>query len=37
MKKYVVPSVIAIASVMAICLCTFCRGRKAKAKPEKQG
>ena len=37
MKKYVVPSVIAIASVMAICLGTFCRGRKAKAKPENEG
>lgn len=37
MKKYIVPSVIAIASVMAICLCAFCRGRKAKAKPENEG
>lgn len=37
MKKYVVPSVIALASVMAICLCTFCRGSKAKAKTENEG
>ena len=32
MKKYIVPSVIAIASVMAICLCLFCRGRKSQGK-----
>ena len=37
MKKYIGPSVVAIASVMAICLCVFCRGRKAKAKPENEG
>lgn len=37
MKKYIVPSFIAIASVTAICLCVFCRGRKAKAKPENEG
>ena len=35
MKKYIVPSIIAIASVMAICLCIFCRG--SKAKPENEG
>ena len=32
MKKYIVPSFFAIASVTAICLCVFCRGRKAKVK-----
>ena len=37
MKKYIVPSIIAIASVMAICLYIFCRGSKAKAKPENEG
>ena len=37
MKKYIVPSIIAIASVMAICLCLFYRGRKAKANPENEG
>lgn len=37
MKKYIVPSVVAIASVMAICLYVFRRGRKAKAKPENEG
>lgn len=37
MKKYIVPSIVAIASVMAICLCIFCRGRKAKAKLENEG
>ena len=37
MKKYIVPSIIAIASVMAICLCILCRGRKANAKPENEG
>ena len=37
MKKYSAPSVVAIASVMAICLCIFCRGSKAKAKPENEG
>ena len=37
MKKYIVPSIIAIASVMAICLCKICRGSKAKAKPENEG
>ena len=37
MKKYIVPSIIAIASVMAICLSIFCRGSKAKAKPENEG
>ena len=37
MKKYIVPSIIAIASAMAICLCILCRGRKAKAKPENEG
>ena len=36
MKKYVVPSIIAIASVMTVCLCVFRRG-KAKAKPENEG
>ncbi len=36
MKKYIVPSIIAIASVMAICLCIFCGGSKAKAKPENE-
>ena len=37
MKKYIVPSVALIASVITICLCVFSRGRKAKTKPEKQG
>lgn len=37
MKKYIVPSVVAIASIITICLCVFNRGRKAKVKPEKQG
>ena len=37
MKKYIAPSVIAIASVMAICLWLICRGRKAKAKSENEG
>lgn len=37
MKKYMIPSIIAFASVMAICLCIFCRGSKAKAKPENEG
>lgn len=37
MKKYIIPSVVAIASVMAICLCIVCRGRKAKAEPENEG
>lgn len=37
MKKYIVPSIVAIASVMAICLCVFRRGRKAKAKLENEG
>ena len=37
MKKYIGPSIVAIASVMAICLCIFCRGSKAKAKPENEG
>ena len=37
MKKYIVPSIIAITSVMAICLCIFCRGRKVKAKRENEG
>ena len=37
MKKYIVPSIVAIASVMAICLCIFCRGSKAKAKTENEG
>lgn len=37
MKKYIVPSIIAITSAMAICLCIFCRGSKAKAKPENEG
>ncbi len=37
MKKYIVPSIIAIASVMALCLCIFCRGSKVKAKPENEG
>ena len=36
MKKYIVPSIVVIASVMAICLCIFCRGRKVKAKPENE-
>ena len=36
MKKYIITSIIAIASVMAICLCIFCRGSKAKAKPENE-
>lgn len=33
MKKYILPSFIAIASVMLICLCVFRRG-KAKTKLE---
>lgn len=37
MKKFIIPSVVAIASVAAICLCLFCRGRKAKARPENEG
>ena len=37
MNKYIGPSVVVIASVMAICLCVFCRGRKAKAMPENEG
>ena len=37
MKKYIVPSVVAIASLITVCLCVFNRGRKAKAKSEKQG
>ena len=37
MKKYIVPSVVAIASLITVCLCVFNRGRKAKAKQEKQG
>ena len=37
MKKYIIPSVVAIASVVAICLCVFHRGRKAKAEPEIEG
>lgn len=37
MKKYMVPSVVAIASVITVCLCVLSRGRKAKTKPEKQG
>ena len=37
MKKYISPSIIAIASVMAICLCVSCRGSKAKAKTENEG
>ena len=37
MKKYIIPSAVAIASVMAICLCIFCRGGKAKAKSENEG
>lgn len=37
MKKYILPSIIAIASVTALCLCIFCRGRKVKAKPENEG
>ena len=36
MKKYIITSIIAIASVMAICLCIFCRGRKAKVRPENE-
>ena len=36
MKKFIIPSALAIASVMAICLCIFCRGRQAKAKPENE-
>lgn len=36
MKKYIVPSIIAIASVMAVCLCILRRG-KAKKKPENEG
>ena len=32
MKKFIIPSAITIASVMAVCLCIVCRGRKAKAK-----
>lgn len=37
MKKYIVPSVALIASVITVCLCVFSRGKKAKANPEKQG
>ena len=37
MKKYIVPSVVAIASVITVCLCVLSRGRKAKTKTEKQG
>lgn len=36
MKKYIIPSAVAIASVMAICLCIFCRGSKAKTKSENE-
>lgn len=36
MKKRRIRSIIAIASVMAVCLCIFYRGRKAKAKPENE-
>ena len=36
MKKYIIPSAIAIASVMAICLCIFCGGTKAKVKLENE-
>ena len=37
MKKYIVPSVAIIASVITVCLYGFNRDRKAKVKPEKQG
>ena len=37
MKKHIVPSVVATASVITVCLCVLSRGRKAKTKPEKQG
>ena len=37
MKKYIVSSVVAIASLITVCLCVFNRGRKAKAKPENEG
>ncbi len=37
MKKYIVPSVALIASVITVCLCVFSRGRKTKTEPEKQG
>ena len=30
MKKYIVPSVVAIASVMAICLCVFSEAEKLR-------
>lgn len=36
MKKYIVLSIIAFASVMAVCLCLLRRG-KTKAKPENEG
>ncbi len=36
MKEYVIFSIIAIASVMAVCLCVFCSG-KSKAKQENEG
>lgn len=37
MKKYIVPSVVVFATLITSCLCLFSRGRKTKAKPEKQG